>query len=510
MGKFLIYEINTRVWLNTLSRKHGREITLANIPDSVVRELAGLNVDAIWLMGVWARSRLGIAGALKYKHEYVGALPDITDADIIGSAYAIGAYEVADEAGGREGLAAFRAQLQAHKLKLILDYVPNHVAMDHPWVTGVFGLCVRGDAELRKSQPGDFFESVGADDALIYTAHGRDPNFPPWNDTAQINAWSPVMRQTTIDMLNDIASQCDGVRCDMAMLMMNDIFQRTWGRLMEEQHIARPEQEFWPQIIGGVREKSPEFIFMAEAYWDLEFQLQQQGFDYTYDKRLYDRLRDEQPAELKTHLKSDVGFQAASVRFIENHDEPRAIETFKPEAKHKMAAIVALTTPGAVLLHDGQFTGRRIKLPVQITREMDEPEDNKLQSFYADLLREVRQPEYDGKWQLLEVQGNLLAYVWMTPKSARLIITNLTGQPSEAVVHLGGALASRMLVNVMTGQAVLHAGTNLHVRLEAYQASIYQIELQALAAAQRPNLWTSVRKAVTASLRRIFGDGQNG
>jgi len=509
MGKFLIYEINTRVWLNTLSRKHGREVTLASIPDSVLKELAALKIDAIWLMGIWERSPLGITGALNYKHEYVGALPDITDADIIGSAYAIGDYQVAAEAGGRGGLAIFRTQLRAHKLKLILDYVPNHVAMDHPWVTGADGLCVRGDADLRKSQPDDFFGSTLSDDSLIYTAHGRDPNFPSWNDTAQLNAWSPVMRQKTIDTLKDMASQCDGVRCDMAMLMMNDIFQRTWGWRMAQQNIARPEQEFWPEIIGAVRQSRPDFIFMAEAYWDLEFQLQQQGFDYTYDKRLYDRLRDEQPNELKIHLKSEVGFQSASVRFIENHDEPRAIETFKPEAKHKMAALVALTIPGAALLHDGQFSGRRIKLPVQINREMDEPEDAGLQAYYADLLREVRQPEYEGEWQLLEVQGDLLAYVWMTPKSARLIIANLTGQSSEAVVHLGGALASRMLVNVMTGQAMLHAGSNLHVRFEPYQASIYQIELQSQSM-PRPNLWQSFRKVVTASLRRIFGEGQSG
>lgn len=509
MGKFLIYEINTRVWLNTLSRKHGKTITLANVPESVVKDLAALNVDAIWLMGIWKRSPLGISGALRYKHEYVGALPDLTDADVIGSAYAIGDYVVAEEAGGRAGLAAFRAQLQKHKLKLILDYVPNHVAMDHPWVTAADGICVRGDEPLRKAQPGDFFESKRPDGLIVYTAHGRDPNFPPWNDTAQLNAWSPVMRQVTIDTLKDIAAQCDGVRCDMAMLMMNDIFQRTWGWRMGQVNIPRPEQEFWPQVIGAVRESRPDFVFMAEAYWDLEFQLQQQGFNYTYDKRLYDRLRDEQPNELKVHLKADKGFQAASVRFIENHDEPRAIETYTPEAKHKMAAVVCMTTPGAVLLHDGQFTGRRIKLPVQITREMDEPEDTGLKAFYTDLLREVRQPEYDGTWELLEVQGLLLAYVWKTSKTARLIVANLTGADCEAIVHLGGDLSGKMLVNVMTGQAMLHAGANLHVRFNPYQASIYQIELQAKVM-PRPTLWDSFRKAVTAGLRRIFGEGQHG
>lgn len=508
MSKFLIYQINTRVWLNTLSRKHGREITLANVPAEVVRELGALGVDAIWLMGVWKRSPLGVVGALRYKHEYGGALPGITDADVIGSAYAIADYVVADEAGGRDGLAVFRAQIAKHGLKLILDYVPNHVAMDHPWVLGDDGLCVRGDEALYLNALGDFFRSEREDGSVIYTAHGRDPNFPPWNDTAQLNAWSPVMRQMTITTLLHIADQCDGVRCDMAMLMMNDIVQRTWGWRMEQLGIPRPEQEFWPQIVNVVRGQHPGFIFMAEAYWDLEYPLQQQGFDYTYDKRLYDRLRDEQPHELKIHLRADIQFQNASVRFIENHDEPRAVETYKPEAKHKMAAIVMMTTPGAALLHDGQFTGRRIKLPVQITREMDEPVDEGLKAFYADLLREIRAPEYNGDWRLLDAHGSLLAYVWVTPKSARLIVANLTGHQQEGNITLPKELGGRPLLNVMTGQAAMHAGQNLHVRFAPYQASIYQIDLAA--ARQRVTFWETCKRVVRAGVNRIFGEGSRG
>lgn len=509
MGKFLIYEINTRVWLNTLSRRYGKPVTLANVPDEAARELGALGVHAIWLMGVWARSPLGIAGALRYKHEYVGALPDLTDADIIGSAYAIGDYAVAAEAGGREGLAAFRAQIAKHGLKLILDYVPNHVAMDHPWVTSPQPICVAGDAALRQAQPGDFFESQRPDGSVAYTAHGRDPNFPPWNDTAQLNAWSPAMRQATIDTLRDMAAQCDGVRCDMAMLMMNDIFQRTWGWRMAQLGVERPSEEFWPQVIGAVRAVRPDFVFMAEAYWDLEYALQQQGFDYTYDKRLYDRLRDEQPDALKVHLRAEVGFQAASVRFIENHDEPRAVETYKPTAKHKMAAIVTVTTPGAVLLHDGQFTGRRIKLPVQIGREMDEPVDDDLKRFYADLLREAHNLCYDGAWRLLDTSvSGLLAYAWLTPSTARLVIANLTGAAQEGNVYLPAELGSRMLVNVMTAQSALHAGTTLYVRFAPYQASIYQIDLTA--ARQRVSLWETCKRVVRSGINRLFGEGSRG
>ena len=60
-------------------------------------------------------------------------------------------------------------------------------------------------------------------------ANGRDPYFPAWPDVAQLNAFSPSLRTAVIDTLQQIAEQCDGVRCDMAMLVMNDTFARTWG-----------------------------------------------------------------------------------------------------------------------------------------------------------------------------------------------------------------------------------------------------------------------------------------
>ncbi len=60
-------------------------------------------------------------------------------------------------------------------------------------------------------------------------AHGRDPYFPPWPDVVQLDAFSPVMRAATADVLGGIAGQCDGIRCDMAMLMINRIFGTTWG-----------------------------------------------------------------------------------------------------------------------------------------------------------------------------------------------------------------------------------------------------------------------------------------
>lgn len=474
IDKFLIYEINTRVWLNTLSRRYNKTITLANIPETVVDELAKLNVSAIWLMGVWTRSKGGREGALRYKHEYKGALPDLTDADVIGSAYAIGKYEVAEEAGGRAGMAAFRSQLQRRNMGLIVDFVPNHVALDHAWVTGDDGLCVRGTPELLAERPSDFIQSVRPDGTTVITAHGRDPNFPPWNDTAQLNAFSPVLRQAAIATLRDLALQSDGVRCDMAMLMLNEIFQRTWGWLVGDP----PLQDFWPEVIAAVRQVNPGFIFMAEAYWGLEGVLQQQGFDYTYDKHTYDLLRDEKVPELIAHLGTDIGYQQHSIRFIENHDEPRAAEAFAGMGgeKHRCAATVTMTLPGAVLLHDGQFEGRRIKLPVQITREMDEPVDPALRAFYTKLLAEVRSPIYArGTWMLLPVTGNIIAYTWTLNQTVRLIIANITGETQSGAVTLVEC-GKHPLVNINTNQIIAPYGDRLEVYMTPYLTNIYEID----------------------------------
>ena len=215
-------------------------------------------------------------------------------------------------------------------------------------------------------------------------ACGKDPFFPAWPDVLQLNVFNQDLRAAIIDTVSAIAGQCDGVRCDMAMLVMNDIFQRTWG----DRAGRRPAEEYWPKVIGAVRASHPGFLFMAEAYWDLEWELQQQGFDFCYDKKLYDRLEHGTAENVRLHLCADIAYQARLVRFIENHDEPRAAATFSPE-KERAAAVLATTLPGAVLLHEGQFEGRKVRLPVFLGRRPEEPPDKDLQAFYATLLAAI-------------------------------------------------------------------------------------------------------------------------
>lgn len=435
----VIVEINTWPWLNRLSRLSrgaGAPIELGTVPDQVWDELAAPGVDAVWLMGVWRRSPAGVAIALANPDltaSFGAALPDWTPADVAGSPYCIREYVVDEHLGGPAGLAAARAALADRGVGLILDFVPNHVAPDHPWVTGRPELFVAGtDADLERDPAA--FVRVGQ----RVLANGRDPYFPAWPDVVQLDAFASALRATVIDTLDAIAAQCDGVRCDMAMLMMNEIFARTWG----ERVGPAPAADYWPTVIPAVRERHPGFRFLAEAYWDTEWALQQQGFDFCYDKRLYDRLVHGPAEQVRAHLSADLDYQNKLVRFVENHDEPRAAAVFGDE-RAPVTAVAALTQAGARLIHDGQAQGWRTQLPVFLGRYPDEPTDEGLAASARALLEVLADPTFHtGRWRLAERAGwpgsgfeNLVAWCWEGP-TRWLVVVNLSGLAVTGRVRL--------------------------------------------------------------------------
>ncbi len=433
----IIYEINTPVWLNELSRRYRCPVSLGTIPGKEWDALGLLGIDAIWLMGVWERSPAGIRIAREkpeLQSVYRSALPDYRPDDVIGSAYCIHRYVVDEHLGGPHGLAQARSMLRQRNIRLMLDYVPNHVACDHPWVREHPEYFIQGSSPDVQHQPESFFESYGN----IF-ACGRDPFFPAWTDTAQLNAFHAGLRQAAISMIRDISRQCDGVRCDMAMLLLTRIFARTWGERAGEP----PPSEYWQELISAVRGEQPDFLFVGEAYWELEWELQCQGFDYCYDKRLYDRLVSGNADSIRLHLQADISYQDKLIRFIENHDEPRAAQVL-PRRKLRVAAVTIASLPGAKLFHDGQFEGRKIKLPVQLGRRQEEAVDEDLLVFYQRLLDVMAAAGIrDAQWQLCECTGwpdnlsylNLIAWSWQIQQGRFVIVVNLSDRSSQGRVR---------------------------------------------------------------------------
>ncbi len=442
-----LYQINTRVWLTELARSLGRPVTLDDVPDHELDRLADGGFDWIWLLSVWqtgpTAQRISRANR-EWRKEFQETLPDLREEDIAGSGFAIAGYVVNSALGGDAALARLRERLRRRGLRLMLDFVPNHMAPDHPWAEQHPDYFVHG-SEIDLARAPQNYTRVNTSRGSLLLAYGRDPYFPGWPDTLQLDYGNPATQDAMLAELTRISAQCDGVRCDMAMLILPEVFERTWG--------IRPEP-FWPKAITSIRRKYPEFLFMAEVYWDLEWTMQQQGFDYAYDKRLYDRLRDGHPQAVRGHLQAGLDYQNRLARFLENHDEPRAAATF-PTGCHEAAAVITFLAPGLRFFHQGQFEGRLKRISPHLVRGPNEPVNAALRRFYERLLEVLRRSVVrQGEWRLLECtpawDGNasceaVIAYGWQDAAGNRLLVAvNDANHQSQCYIRLPfGGLAGR-------------------------------------------------------------------
>lgn len=420
----VLYEINCAAWLDDLAARLRRPVSLDTVPDRCWAEIADLGADAVWLMGVWERSP--IAAGIARKHPAFAAdraaLPWADKQDVCGSAYAVRSWRVDPRFGGDAALATVRIALERHRLGLWLDWIPNHVAPDHPWV--------------RWAVPGgEGVEGLRVDGRVV--ASGKDPFFPAWPDTVQLDLNHPELRAAAGEQLARLARQCDGVRCDMAMLALKDVFARTWGdRPSPSSHTG-----YWPDVLGAARRYATSFGTIAEAYWGRGNDLLNQGFDSAYDKDLYDALRQGDAAAVRDRAHGS----ACAVRFLENHDEPRCASAF-PEARRRAAAVVVATLPGTWLFHAGQEHGQRMRVPVTLAKGGREPLDAEERARWRALTRLRRLPALrDGDWRMLETTGwpdnqscrDLLVWAWEGGGQRLLCIVNWSERRSQGLVRHG-------------------------------------------------------------------------
>lgn len=395
----LMYEIHTRAWLAELSEEAGKRITLGTIPEGVIEEWAGRGFTHIWLMGLWKSGPKAREIALEHwRQEWSRTIPSVAE-DVTGSPYAIWDYDVGEALGGMEELAGLKARMEAKGLTLIADFVPNHFGIDTDALREEPNLFVQS-ARLREST----FQAKSKFGKRFF-AHGKDPYFPAWRDTVQVEYRVERNHELMAKVAEVIAKDVGGLRCDMAMLVLNEVFAETWRDYPVQ--VKDPLQgEFWDYCIGLVKRGNPNCVMIAEAYWDKEEQLQGLGFDFTYNKRVYDYLVRDQRRELKGFLASKSSeWLRRGITFLENHDEPR-IASLLSWPEHRVAMFLLMSLPGMVLLHEGQMEGRKVFAPIQMKLRVKEEKNDEIAGFYEALLLAMKGTAVrKGRCKLLPVRG---------------------------------------------------------------------------------------------------------
>ncbi|MGH9574897.1 MAG: alpha-amylase family glycosyl hydrolase [Candidatus Acidiferrales bacterium] len=481
-----LYEVNTYAWLESLSAKLGRTIHLSDVPDSEWDAIAGMGFDIVWLMGIWRRSavsqRLGQQASSHYAG-YNAALPGWTADDIVGSPYSVRQYEPDSRIGPWDDVDFARNKLHERRIALFLDFVGNHTALDHPWLRDHPDYYVQGaQHDFEKDRPS--FCKIDSVKGPVYVAYGKDPYFPAWNDVAQLNHFSPEMRVAQLAELKKIASHCDGVRCDMAMLQLNTIFERLWRPHIGG--IKAPAKEFWTEAKSAV----PDLVLLAEAYWGTEGRLIDLGFDFVYDKGLYDSVRDEKTGDVHWRLSRPEAEQSHLARFLENHDEQRFAAVFGDD-RFKAVATLMGTLPGMRFYQHGEELGIKLRTPIELRRIAAQPADAARTDFFAKLLVATRDDAFHtGQWTILRVtrdneptEDNLFAYEWCCEKSWKLVIANLSSEPAQGRVHFDGGIDPNSAYNfvdqmdgakyIRDGAEIAHEG--LFVRRDACQAHLFDV-----------------------------------
>jgi glycosidase len=437
----MLLEIATRPWLAQFSRDAGRNVPLHEVPDEALDEIAHTGFDAVWLMGMWTTGPKAKALALGYPDllaTYDRLLPGWTEDDVGGSAYSIAAYDPPVAAGGRDGLRRLRERLHERGVGLVLDFVPNHMGIDHPWLDDRPDLFVRGTPEDRERAPLDWFVHTTPDGEERVFAHGRDPHFCGWSDTVQIDYRKRATREAMTELVTDLASLADGLRCDVAMLVLEDVFRNTWG----DGGTTEPG-DFWSEAIPAVRARHPELALVAEVYWAMEDRMVAAGFDWAYDKDLLDRLFAGNPVPIRETVAHDAAHHASRCHFLENHDEERAWAALGPE-RSTAAAVTAYTLPGLRFFQEGQAEGYRERPPVQMARTPEQKGDERARELYDALFRCLRDPVLDrGEWAPLTFASvedgsaeGLVGSRWRGADRLYLAIANFAAAPGRGHVML--------------------------------------------------------------------------
>ena len=358
-----LYQIHLRQFMKQNSYNNTFN-SLRQFPIEFLDYLETLDFQYLWLMGIWQlpvnplQRDFSLQSFLKEKYSQIN--PNWKQEDIISSVFAIENYTIDQNLGTIEDYLFLKNEANKRGVKIILDFIPNHF--------GYYSTLTTTNPELFLKQ----------DDIL---QNGKDPNYPAWVDTAQVDYSKELTREFMIKQLIGISELCDGVRIDMAMLMLNSVFERTWGFKINF------ESEFWSEALNIAKNNNKDFITIGECYWDLETQLLDLGFDYVYYKPFLDSLINIPPENPNSEIQNNLNPNKL-VYFLENHDEKRSASIWDLEIlKTKIDALIQ--TSGLQLYYHGQLIGNQSHSPIQLVNVPPENPNSEIQNYYLEKLTNI-------------------------------------------------------------------------------------------------------------------------
>ncbi|MDD4106822.1 MAG: alpha-amylase family glycosyl hydrolase [Candidatus Shapirobacteria bacterium] len=449
-----IYLINTRLWLDDLSKKYQTRITIGGVPQEEWKKLFERH-DNFWFMGIYKPSQIGQECAKQYVEQYRGYLPDIDkDKDVVASPFAVAGYCLNPLiAKDWQEWDQMVEMLNQKNKKIFIDFVPNHTAIDHPWVESHPEYYIQGNEQLYFST-NNFLQIKNKQGEIKYFAYGKDPNFGPWIDTLQLNYSNLELQKTMRQEIEQLSQHADGFRCDMAMLINPETFLRSWGWCLNEEEKKRVEENpFWQKTIPEIKKKAildnkRNIEFIAEAYWE-EVELGKY-FDYIYNHDLYKKLKtsiktgsiDDLKGYINYLINNPNGLGNFWAVYTENHDEDRAVRTMGKLSK-AATTITALIGNSMFLLNQGQEEGFSFRPPMQVARFKDENVDQNMAKFYDDLLKIRRSTLFqEGKIKIIDsTNGDNNSIIFeisdSKTKSRAIVAINMTQLTTFAQINKG-------------------------------------------------------------------------
>jgi hypothetical protein len=360
----------------------------------------------------------------------------------------------------------------------MLDFVPNHSAHDCPLAYSDIYMYIR---DPDSSHEVDRYNSRGI-------AYGSDVGHRPWKDVIQWNYFDSKTIETMTKNFVKVLTLADAVRCDVAYLVLNDVFENAWSYELNHYQYSKPEEEFWSVAIKAAREVNKDAIILAESYYEeYSKQLLDLGFDYVYDKPLLDNLL-LTTNDVKEFLRSKTNESwDKACHFVENHDEQRIV--FKTEGNYKKAmaaGTIGATVGGMIFMNHGQWEGKKNKLDVHLRRATYETDNLEVKNYYKKLNQVLLEPAFRSSnfYYIDNITGDkkddFISYIKEEGDNHYLVVVNYSDKQGCANVPIYNVKGYRycLLHEALSDQeyvkTITEVKNGMQICLDAWESQIFQ------------------------------------